>query len=376
MALRFMIFFLGLATVSHVLAQTTTNPDISAVGDFRLFSHNDSLRADEVKKFNVADPELELLVGGYLNPYARADVVLAWHGEHNAEVEELYATIERGLPLGASLRVGKYLLEFGRLNPVHPHAYSFIERPLPHEAFFGDDGLADVAIRSSFLIPTGDAYTEVMLGLLKGDMFGEHEDVHTDDTTSESDEPKRNPGFFGRVTSSFALSESTELSMGASAVNGVYEIHHHEDEDLFEQLRQWLIGADLKYRYRPNRNTALQIEAEGIMRRSDPEEEDQDKLTSYGGYGYVDYRFRQKYNVGGIFEYVRIKQMLEYEGEEPVLETNDTWRAGFVLGWAPIEETSLVRLIGHWTEPDESDGFWEAQLQFVVSLGPHKPHNF
>jgi hypothetical protein len=373
MALRYMIIFLGLAMVSSIMAQTTINPDVSAVGDFRLFSHNDDSRADEVEKLNVADPELELLVGGYLNPYARADLVLAWHGEHNAAVEELYATVERGLPLGAALRVGKYLLEFGRLNPVHPHAYSFIERPLPHVAFFGDEGLSDVAVRSSFLIPTGDAYTEVMAGLLKGDMFGENGHAHEEEAVEDED-PKRDLGFFGRVTSSFALNESTELSLGVSTVNGVYAIHQHETEGNPEQLRQWLLGTDLKYKYRPNRNTALQIEAEGIMRRADQEEGD--ALTLYGGYGYLDYRFRQKYNFGGIFEYVRVKEMHEHEGEEPELHTNDTWRTGLFVGWAPVEETSLVRLAGHWTEPEEADGFWEVQLQFLVGLGPHKPHNF
>jgi len=375
--LRILMVCLCVACTAY--GQTTTNPDISAVGDFRVYSHNDDSRANEVEELNIGDPEFELNIGGYLNPYSRADVVIGWHPEHDAEIEELYATVERGLPLDAGLRVGKYLLEFGRLNPVHPHAYSFIKRPLPHAAFFGEEGLADVAVRPSFLIPTGDAYTEIMAGLLKGDALAGHEHEHGDgeegqEHEGEEEEPKRGLGFFGRATSSFALGDATELSFGASAVNAVHEMHEHEDEPV-EELRTWLIGGDVNYQYRPNRNTALHIEAEAIVRTAEPSE-GSDNLTSYGGYGYVDYRFRQQYNVGGIFEYTKLEELHEHEGEEPEIHQCDTWRAGLFVGWAPIEETSLVRLAGHWTEPDEGEGFWELTMQFVVSLGPHKPHNF
>jgi len=344
-------------------AQTTLNPDISAVGDFRIFGHNDNARAQQKEKFNFTDPQLELNISGYLNPYARADAVVAWHEGHNAEIEELYATILRGLPLNSNLHVGKYLLEFGRLNPVHPHAYSFIKRPLPHESFFGAEGLADMAVQVGFLLPTGDAYTEFMAGLLKGDILAGHEHEHHEEG---ADEHERNIGFFGRLTSSFAATESAELAVGASLANAEHD----------EQLRSWLIGGDIKYKHKPSRYTALQIEAELIMRISE-QSENENSLKSFGSYGYIDYRFKQKYNIGGIFEWTRIKEAEHHEGEEEhEIHEHDVWRAGLFTGFAPIEETSLVRLVGHWTKPEGSVGFWEVVLQLVISLGPHKPHNF
>lgn len=377
MTMRLRLLCLCACLVGTAHGQTTTNPDISAIGDFRVYGHNDESRSDEVDEFNIADPELELNVGGYLNPYARADAVVAWHGEHNAEIEELFATVERGLPLGAGLRVGKYLLEFGRLNPVHPHAYSFTKRPLPHEVFFGEEGLSDVAIRSSFLIPTGAAYTELMAGVLKGDALSSHEHEHEhaeDETDDGEEEPRRGPGFFGRLTTSLAVAEASELAVGASALNAVREFHKHEDSEP-EELRAWLLGGDVKYKYRPDRRTAVQVEAEILVRIAE-QPENEDNLTSIGGYVYVDYRFHQKYNLGGIAEWTNSKELHENEDEEHEVHESRVWRAGAFVGWAPIEETSLVRLAGHWTEPKEGDGFWEATLQFVVSLGPHKPHNF
>jgi hypothetical protein len=286
------------------------------------------------------------------------------------------------LPFDANLRVGKYLLEFGRLNPVHPHAYSFIKRPLPHETLFGVEGLADMALRAAFLLPTGETYTELMLGLLKGDALAGHEhDPHEaeSDKTHEEEDEGRNLGFFSRLTSSFETSESGELAVGASLVNSVHAIHQHEHENSFfvqEQLRSWLIGGDMKYKYKPSRYTTLQVETEWLARVAE-RPDDESNLTSYGAYGYIDYRFHQKYNIGGILEWTAVNEEGHENGAgEHLANRQNTWRAGLFVGFAPIEETSLVRLAGHWTEPDWSDGFWQATVQLVVSLGPHQPHNF
>jgi hypothetical protein len=353
--------------ISSVFAQTTLNPDISAVGEMFTFTHDDENRPNEKEKLNLSSPELELVVGGYLNPYARADAVIAWHEGTNAEIEEFYATILRGLPLNLNLRAGKYLLEFGRLNPVHPHAWSFSKRPLVHEHFFSEEGINDVAIRASFLLPTGNAYTELMAAVLKGDVLAghHHEEVVSDEHESEP----VHPGFFGRITSSLAVSDGAELALGTSVINSVF------DAEEPEALRAWLVGLDAKYKYKPSSYSTLLIEAEGITRIDDQPDTD-DKIKSHGFYGYVDYRFAKKYNLGAIFEWAKHKSLVEDTLLGDFVEEEETNRYGLFAGFAPIEETTLVRLIGHWTEPKNEDGFWELGLQFVFSLGPHKAHNF
>ncbi|MEW5993665.1 MAG: hypothetical protein AB1744_04625 [Candidatus Zixiibacteriota bacterium] len=362
-----LLLVLGLLLSVAASAQTTLNPDVSLVGDLRAFTHDDESRAEEKEEFNLVSPEMELNVNGYLNPYARADAVVAWHGDHNAEIEELYATILRGLPLDMNLRAGKYLLEFGRLNPVHEHAWSFLKRPLPHEAFFGHEGLNDMAVRASVYVPAGEALTEVMVAVLKGDALRGHHDEE------EAEAERVDPGFFARLTSSFAVTDDAELAVGASVVNGVYEVHEDSAEATTQQLRAWVGGVDIKYKYKPDRYTTLQLEAEGLL-RSQKTEGDGDDLRSYGGYGYIDYRFRQRYNIGGILEYTNIEKL--FSPAEPGKVNSETWRYGLFAGFSPVEETSLLRLAGHWTEPEEADGFWEVTLQLVFSLGPHQPHYF
>ncbi|PKK82711.1 MAG: hypothetical protein CVT49_12300 [candidate division Zixibacteria bacterium HGW-Zixibacteria-1] len=386
--MRIGIICLGLALLfvhQDIYSQTTLNPDISAIGDFRIFSHGDAARSNEKEKLNLADPEVELNINGYLNPYVRADIVMGWHGDHNAEIEEAYATFLRGLPFRTNLRVGKYLLEFGRLNPIHPHAYSFIDRPLPHEYFFGEEGLSDMTIRASIALPTGGAFTELMCGLLKGDALTprEHEHMEDDSTAAveQDSEDKRDLGFFGRLTTSLSLSESAELAIGGSVLNAVSGFAGNDEHDVDEigdpeQLRSWIIGGDIKYKSKPSRYRSLQVEAEGIMRISQSGA-NEDDLYSYGSYGYIDYRFRQKYNIGGILEWVRLDEIQNLEDQqEPIAHRNNTCRAGLFVGFAPIEETSLIRIAGHWIDTNESDGYWEAKMQLVISLGPHRPHNF
>jgi len=340
-------------TLACAHGQTRTNPDFSVVGDFQWFGHNDGSRPDELDRVHFASPQLEFVVGGYLNPYSRADVTIGWHEGESAEIEEAYATFMRGLPLGTNLRVGQYLLEFGRLNPIHPHAYPFIARPLPHLEFFGEEGLRDLAIRGAWLLPTGSAYTEVMFAAVQGDLLAGHH--HEEDHDAEV-EPSFPVGYFGRLTSSLAVSENAELALG---VSGLTAIH-----DADENLRAWTGGADLKYRWQPSRNRAFTLEGELLVNRR--QVMSGGEISTFGAYAFVDYRFRQRYSVGLIGEYT-----------EGALDPDETVsRAGLFLGFAPVEETSLVRLVGRWTEPEGQSGFWSVIAQLVFSLGPHQAHAF
>ncbi|RME28505.1 MAG: hypothetical protein D6800_03820, partial [Candidatus Zixiibacteriota bacterium] len=284
--------FCMIATAISAVAQTRLNPDISVVGDFEMFSHNDTSRAWERNRLNLSSPGAELFVTGYLNPYVRASGDISWHGEEKANIEELYIVVLRGLPLGMNIRAGQQLLEFGRLNPVHDHAWSFIERPLPHVAFFGDEGANDVAVRASVLLPTGEAYTELMGGVLKGDVLLGDKQNELIDADGQPIRPEL--GALGRLTTSLAVADAAELALGASVINAVYDV-----PDSSTQLRAWVGGIDFKYKYKPSRYTTLQVEGEGLV-RSDEAPDGGDRITSYGAYSYIDYRFQQRYNIGGI----------------------------------------------------------------------------
>lgn len=120
-------------------AQTSINPDISVIPRF-LLETNDA-EEDEHGDHRWSRPdlsfeELEVAVSSYLNPYAKADITLTLPGpdleEAKLGLEEAYVTVVRGLPLDLNLRAGKYRAEFGKINRVHPHAWSFVTQPISH----------------------------------------------------------------------------------------------------------------------------------------------------------------------------------------------------------------------------------------------------
>jgi len=120
--------------------------------------------------------ELEVAIQANLNPYARADVFLAKPGPDSDapfEIEEAYATVLRGLPLDLNLKVGKYLTEYGKMNGLHPHAWPFLSKPLSLIRFLGEEGINDLGISTSILLPTGgDIYSRLSLDVLRGNTIG------------------------------------------------------------------------------------------------------------------------------------------------------------------------------------------------------------
>src|SRR5207244_12087729 len=86
------------------------------------------------------------------------------NGETGVELEEAYF-LTTSLKWNLQLRGGQFFTEFGRQNPQHPHAWSFVDQPLVLTRMFGPDGLRSQGARLSWLLPTS-FYTEAMVAVL------------------------------------------------------------------------------------------------------------------------------------------------------------------------------------------------------------------
>ena len=364
--------FLVPALVLHVqtiVAQTTLNPDISFIPRFLLETNDRELSADGTREFSKPDfsfQELEIVAGAYLNPYARADVVLAIAGPdlENPELalEEIYATILRGLPLDLNVRLGKYRTEFGKLNIVHPHAWSFVTQPLSQQRFLGEEGLNDLAVGVSVLLPTGDLYTRFNVDLLRGESF--QETIGIEDTTGKS------PSYGGsaRLMGFFSIDDDSDLELGVSGLTGIH--------DPYDSRRFWYVNGDFKYKYRPDSYTSLTIQGEFLynMRTADRDADFNSfgsvkKIRSYGLFGFIDYQFLKIFSLG-----------IRYDLSQTPYSTSDKIHAGSVFaGYYPVEETLGFRLHYQHTrslEPGVEESVNFIGLQAVFSLGPHKAHPF
>jgi hypothetical protein len=211
------LIFYFLLINSIAFAQSNTNPDISLIGTFNTFT-NFNEDTPEYGKINFDIPSFELYIDGYLNPYARATANIAFE-EGKFSAEEVYANIVRGLPLDIQIKAGKYLLSFGKLNLVHPHAWPFINRPLFHQVYFGEEGFNDIGANFSFILPTEDFYTTLDLGVYKGDAI-------SNNTGGEDADPNEVRGnsliFVGRFGSFFPMGDFSNLDIGLNGSYGNY----------------------------------------------------------------------------------------------------------------------------------------------------------
>jgi len=355
--------------------QTSVNPDISVIPRFIVETHDGTVNRRGDKKFSRPDyafEELEIVMQSYLNPYSKAEVVLTLPGpdleENKLGVEELFATIVRGLPLGLNLRFGKYRVDYGKINLMHPHAWPFVTQPLSQERFVGEEGLNDLGLSASVLLPTGSVYTKLTIDLLRGAALAE--------ATGLEDTTGGNPAYAtsARLTSFFSLGENSDLEVGLSGYTGVH--------DPYARARFYYTNLDFKYKHRSSSYTSLTLQGEYLFntRKASQDREfnpfldaggnpEQRRLNSSGLYLYADYQFKKIYSLGGRYDW----------SQAPYRKEDKAKALAFFFGYYPVEETLGLRLHYQHTKnelPAGSSSVNLIALQALFSLGPHKAHAF
>ena len=141
----------------------STNPNMSVIGDFQGYYHRKTSR-----NFDVDLHEAEFAFQSFVDPYARADFFLSLArnpstGNFTADIEQAYLTT-LDLPEDLQLKVGRFRMALGRINPTHPHALPFIDLPNAYVNYFGEEGLNDEGFSLSWLVPNQlDFYQELTL---------------------------------------------------------------------------------------------------------------------------------------------------------------------------------------------------------------------
>jgi hypothetical protein len=355
-----------------VKSQSAFNPDISVIPRF-LLSTDDGGQLPERRIYSNPEftlEELELGLQAYANPYARGDVFLSVKGIEQASfsVEEAYVTILKGLPLDMNVRLGKYRVEFGKLNTLHPHARPFVGSPLVQERFLGDEGLNDLGASVSFLLPTGDLYSRLSLDILTG------RSVQSVQPGSELAgggpglvDTTGGPLFYaeeGRAMTFLPLSDNSDVEIGISALTGVH--------DPYAKKRFWYWNLDFKYKWKPDDRTALTVWGEGLLNhRTIADGADAEApLTSGGIFLFADYQFWKTFSLGARYDW----------SESPYSSEDRASAIAIFAGYYPVEESLAFRLQYQRTTtcPSSGDSFSvnAFALQIMFSLGPHRAHAF
>ncbi|MEK7249967.1 MAG: hypothetical protein AAB209_06025, partial [Bacteroidota bacterium] len=113
----------GQSSATPVRTAPSTNPDISAIGDFRS-----SYTSTGSRKVETYLNELELQIASVVDPYARAEFLFSFGkdlttGDLGIELEVATLT-STSLPYRLQLTLGKFKPQFGKVNVLHPHYFS------------------------------------------------------------------------------------------------------------------------------------------------------------------------------------------------------------------------------------------------------------
>ncbi len=321
-------------------------PDISAIGTFSgaYFSTEPvagTTGADPAKTgFNLQ--EIELAVQSVIDPYFKADIILAF-GEASVELEEGYFTT-LNLPKGFQIRGGKFRLPFGRQNPKHLETLDFADNTLANKYFFGPDGIKELGVEASYLLPT-PFFLQLQGTFSNGD-----------NATSFNSLRKKDFLYQGRVSTSFDTSENTSILLGSSIATGANATTVDSG-----QLTN-IIGGDFLFKWKPASYRSLVWQTEFIYRRMN-------SPTSFnrdgGLYSYADYQFSKRWHAG-----LRYDQM--------GLPANSIARESRITPAITFNPTEFSRIRAQY-EYDKIKGTKSAHaafLQFEFSMGPHGAHAF
>jgi hypothetical protein len=310
--------------------------------------------------------QLELAIGGVVDPYLRFDANLVF-SQFGVEVEEAYATT-LDLPANLQVRAGQFLTRFGRINPTHPHSWDFVDQPFVIGRVFGGEGNRGLGVEASWLTPlpwyvelvgsatdaTGEASARSFLGAEGGRVLSPLDLQLT-----------------GAAKQFFALSDDWSLLWGLSAATGPNPTGHRNRTDVF--------GTDVYLKYRPVSGgsfTAVALQAEVLYRRRQVPE---DLLSDFGGYGQLSWRFAQRWGTAARYEFGTpahdehghvANDPLDPEWTEP------RQRVSANITFWPTE-FSRLRLQGAadvvgWRERTDYSAF----LNFEVVVGAHGAHAF
>src|SRR2546427_437954 len=335
------------------------NPDISLIGDFIGTAGRNTISPSRSLELHESEVGMQAII----DPYARADAFISF-GETGVNVEEGYVTFT-SLPAGLLLKVGKMRAEFGKVNTIHNHALSFIDRPLvTNNLIGGEDGIDDAGISLSRFLPAPkNWFLQGTAQVYRGDSS----DLFTANRRQDA-------SVVGHLRLYRDLGESTNIDLGASYARGHNNAGVGTAFDPANFLTN-LYSADATLRWKPLRRAIYH----SFLFRTELFWSARDQISlanafqtqhAFGLYSDAEYRVNRRWTLGGRFD---------RSGRATDGNLTDTGFSGILTYWP--SEFSQIRgqyRYGHlWDVPN--DRFTNANeflFQFLFVMGAHGAHPF
>ena len=343
---------------TFIFGQTTANPQFSVIGDLVIDHLN--------KNTSSLSSGIEMAIQGYVNPFAQADIYLYKHNDSSPiELEEAVMTIEKGLPFGLGIRAGKFRPDLGKINQTHAHLFPYIEAPYGMAKILGEKFWSATGVETNVFLPLS-WYSNFSLSYFDSGIGSHNHSDHEKDEDHDEDKDhhvhdekdhgsdKQSNSFTVRWSHFFELNDVNHLELGLSG-------YSRQDEGI--------LGADLKYKWRPNKYRSLTIQAEVLQHSLEDEYMEKvvhpDELLT-AAYVMVNFQFNKAYNFGAMVDYWSLD-----------LADDGSMNPSIFFGFIPIEESAVLRLkIGQFEDSNHHKKHLKTTIQIIWSLGPHKPHRY
>lgn len=354
---------------------------------------------------------LELGFSGAVDPYFSGKTHLLFQldssGSSRFELEEAFLETSH-LPANLSLRAGQLLSTFGRINATHPHSWAFVDTPLVNGRFLGPDGLRNLGMRASWLIPT-PFFAELSLGVQNSHGETAYSFRNEFDGAPRFHRPQTRGSvssvgdllFTPRLATSFNLTDQQTLLAGTSAAFGPNSSGNGDTDTQ-------IYGADVFWKWKPANQSGgypfVSLQTEGMIRRYQagaydwdldgsgtvnpdgseldgnadgvPDVLHREILRDYGFYSQLAYGFTHGWVAALRGEYVDRFKMGAYEssyGADP--ERAGRWRLAPNLSWFP-SEFSRIRLQYNYDQRRMLGTDHSIWLQYDFALGAHGAHGY
>jgi hypothetical protein len=335
------------------------NPDISLIGDFIGAAGRNTVSPSRSLELHESEVGLQAII----DPYARADAFISF-GETGVNVEEAYVTFT-SLPAGLLLKVGKMRAEFGKVNTIHNHALSFIDRPLvTNNLVGGEDGIGDAGFSLSRFLPAPkNWFFQGTAQVFRGD---------SDDLFQAT--RRQDLSVVGHLRAYRDLSESTNLDLGVSYARG----HNQSGAGTVlgpSRFLTNLYSVDATLRWKPLRRAIYH----SFLFRNEFFWSARDQVSSaaffqtehaFGLYSDAEYRANRRWTIGGRFD---------RSGHAANANLTDTGFSAILTYWP--SEFSQIRgqyRFGHLADPVTANysNANEFLFQFLFVMGAHGAHPF
>jgi hypothetical protein len=337
----------------------------------------------------------ELSLGGAVDPYFRCEAHLVFL-ESEVELEEGYGT-STSLPSGVQVKAGRYFTEFGRINPIHPHAWSWIDQPVIASRLMGGDGMRGNGVRVAWLTPL-PWFSQFYFGVQNandGTMASFRGQIDEDDETTtiagrpHQDGGVRNPGdmLWSTRWENAGEFEDITAKFGISGLFGPNATGSDGDTQIY--------GADFVAKWHPTGGQQgypfVVFETE-VMRRelhaaSGELDSDDDgiidqtftegDLRDWGFYAQCLYGFTRGWAAGVRYDYATENEASAFAGRDDDALRDDRQRISPLLIWQPTH-FSRLRLQYNYDRADhlEDSHAHSVWLGCEFLIGTHPAHNF